>query len=83
MTLSGSDRLVLVTTEDCHLCERAHEVLGELGVSVRELDVGGEAARALAARGVPLSFLPVLCDGERLIAYGRFSEKRLRKELGL
>ena len=25
--------------------------------------------------------MPVLTDGERVIAYGRFSEKRLRKEL--
>ena len=79
----GSSQLLLVTTVDCHFCERAHEVLEELDVEVRELDVASDEARALAERGIPLSFLPVLTDGERLIVYGRFSERRLRKELAL
>lgn len=74
--------LVLVTSEGCHLCEHAHEVLDQLGVDAREVDVGGAEARELAERAVPLAFLPVLTDGRRVIAYGRFSEKRLRKELG-
>lgn len=73
--------LLLVTTDDCHLCERARAVLGSLGVEVREAAVHTDEARALAARGIPLSFLPVLTDGERVIAYGRFSEQRLRREL--
>src|SRR5581483_3726549 len=45
--------------------------------------VGADEAATLARRGIPLSFLPVLTDGERAIAYGRFSERRLRRELGL
>lgn len=73
--------LTLVTQEECHLCEHAHEVLEALGISVREVRVDSAEARALAGRGIPLAFLPVLTDGERVIAYGRFSEKRLRKEL--
>jgi glutaredoxin len=73
--------LVLVTTRDCHFCERAHDVLDELGVPAREIDVGGAEAQALAARGIPLAFLPVLTDGERTIAYGRFSARRLRRDL--
>ena len=73
--------LTLVTAIDCHLCERAHDVLAQLGVPAREVLVESVEAGALAARGIPLSFLPVLTDGERVIAYGRFSEKRLRKEL--
>jgi hypothetical protein len=40
-------------------------------------------ASELAQRGIPLAFLPVLTDGERVIAFGRFSERRLRKELEL
>ena len=75
--------LILVTGDDCHLCEHGREVLSGLGVDAREVAVDGEEAAALAARGVPLGFLPVLTDGARLIAYGRFSEKRLRRELGL
>ena len=77
------DQLALVTTSDCHFCEHARQVLDELGLEPCELDVGSADAGELARRGIPLAFLPVLTDGERVIAYGRFSAKRLRKELGL
>jgi hypothetical protein len=75
--------LVYVTTGDCHLCAHGRGVLDELGVERREISDGSAEAAALAAAGIPLSFMPVLTDGQRLIAYGRFSAKRLRKELGL
>lgn len=75
--------LELVTSDDCRFCVRAHDVLDRLGVRAQELAIDSPEAAALAARGIPLAFLPVLTDGERVIAYGRFSEKRLRKELGL
>ena len=75
--------LVLITTEDCHFCEHGRGVLDSLGVEHREIaDSSGEAA-ALAACGIPLACMPVLTDGERVIAYGRLSAKRLRKELAL
>lgn len=80
---SSIGRLLLVTAADCHLCEHARSVLIGLGVEVREIPVDSTEARGLAERGIPLAFLPVLTDGERLIAYGRFSAKRLRKDLGL
>ncbi len=76
-----TDTLILVTGDDCHLCEHGRHVLAALGVDAREVAVDGAEAAALAARGIPLAFLPVLTDGTRLIAYGRFSEKRLRREL--
>ena len=80
--MTGATReLLLVTTEDCHLCAHAHAVLDDLGIAARDHSIDSAEALALAARGIPLSFLPALTDGERLIAYGRFSEKRLRKEL--
>ena len=75
--------LVYVTTDDCHFCERGHAVLDELGVERREVSDNSAEAEQLAASGIPLSFLPVLTDGFRVVAYGRFSEKRLRRELGL
>lgn len=75
------EELLLVTTDDCHFCERAHAVLDGLGVATRDVSVHSDEATALAARGIPLAFLPVLTDGDRVIAYGRFSEKRLRKHL--
>ncbi len=75
--------LILVTSDDCHLCTRAHELLARIGVEPNVLDVGSTEAAALAAAGIALAFLPVLTDGRRVIAYGRFSEKRLEKELAL
>jgi hypothetical protein len=73
--------LLLVTASDCHLCEHAQAVLAELGIGVREVLLGSADADALAARGIPLMFLPVLTDGERVIAYGRLSKRRLQKDL--
>lgn len=73
--------LLYITTDDCHLCEHGREVLDTLGVERREISDSSEEAAGLAASGIPLSFMPVLTDGQRVIAYGRLSEKRLRKEL--
>ncbi len=75
--------LVLITTADCHLCEHGRTVLDSLRVERREIDDTSAEAAALAAMGIPLSFMPVLTDGKRVIAYGRLSEGRLRKELAL
>lgn len=75
--------LVLVTSHDCHLCVHGQDVLERLGLAAHEVDIDSEEAQALASAGAPLSFLPVLWNGSRVVAYGRFSEKRLRKELGL
>jgi glutaredoxin len=77
------DLLTYVTTEDCHFCDHSRAVLNELGIARREVAADSAEAEQLAAAGIPLAFLPVLTDGERVIAYGRFSEKRLRKELAL
>jgi hypothetical protein len=82
MAVAASD-LLLVTSEGCHLCEHARTTLASLGLQARELSVESEVARRLASQGVPLAFLPVLLDGTRLVAYGRLSERRLRKDLEL
>jgi len=50
-------------------------------VPFREVSIDSPEAAALADRGVALAFLPVLVDGERVVAYGRFSQKRLQKDL--
>jgi hypothetical protein len=80
---STTDTLTFVTGLDCHLCEHGRQVLARLDVRVREVDVEGDEAAVIASGGVPLAFLPVLTDGARVLAYGRFSERRLRKELAL
>ena len=78
----GNADLLLVTAPDCHHCVHARSVLAALSLEAREVDVDSEEAAELTARGVPLAFLPVLCDGKRVLAYGRFSERRLRRDLG-
>lgn len=78
-----TDTLILITGDDCHLCEHGRQVLSALDVDVREVAVDSAEAVVLATRGIPLAFLPVLTDGSRLVAYGRLSEMRLRRELGL
>lgn len=75
--------LVLVEADGCLFCKRAREVLDALGVEARTVMADSAEATSLSLRGIPLAFLPVLTDGERLIAYGRFSQKHLRRELGL
>lgn len=75
--------LVYVTTDDCHFCEHGRGVLDALGLDRVEVSVHSDEARRLGECGIPLAFLPVLTDGERVIAYGRLSEKRLRRELAL
>jgi len=72
---------VLISSRDCHLCSHARAVLASLQLEAREIDVDSAEATQLATRGVPLAFLPVLWDGERVVAYGRLSEKALRKTL--
>jgi glutaredoxin len=74
--------LVLITSDGCHFCEHARDVLASAGVSAREVRVESDEALRLAEAGVPLAFLPVLWDGARVAAYGRLSERRLRRELG-
>lgn len=75
--------LTLITGNDCHLCERARVVLDAFAVRFREISIDSPEAHALAGRGIALAFLPVLTDGERVVAYGRFSQKRLQKDLSL
>ena len=73
--------LILITSPDCHLCAHGRAVLAALEIAVREIDVESEEADELARRGVPLAFLPVLVAGTRALAYGRLSERALRRKL--
>ncbi len=68
--------LLFVTSRDCHLCDHGRGVLAGLGVNAREIDADSAEAAALATAGLPLTFLPVLWDGRRVLGYGRLSEKR-------
>ncbi len=74
--------LVLITTPECHLCSHAHVVLDALSLKFREIDVDSPEAKELARAGIPLAFMPVLWDGQRVLGYGRLSERKLRRDLG-
>lgn len=76
--------VTVLTQADCAWCDRAKAVLGhlsaEMGFTVRELDVNGDQGRRLAEQH-RLVFVPgVVCDGQ-LVAYGRVSERALRRRL--
>ena len=77
-------QLRLLTSTDCHLCEHGKQVLAQLAgeglLSWRALDDHSPEGRALAQEAPPLR--PVLFDdGGRVLAYGRLSARRLRKQL--
>jgi hypothetical protein len=72
--------LVLLTAPDCHLCNHGCNVLEALGVDWREVHSESEEGQRLAAAAPPMR--PVLFDADgRVLAYGRLSLKRLRKQL--
>ena len=75
--------LVLLTARDCHLCSHGREILDGLAaegaLSWREVDGDSTEGVRLAATAPPLR--PVLYDRDgRVLAYGRLSAKRLRRE---
>lgn len=72
--------LILLTAPDCHLCEHAKLVLDELGVPWRAVSEEADEGRRLAAGSPPMRPVLYTADG-RLLAYGRLSLKRLRKQL--
>ena len=75
---------LLISTSDCHLCERARQVLGHLaserGLQVEEMDWDDPRAAELLERdGIP--FPPAIYLDGRFAAYGRVSEGALRRRL--
>lgn len=76
--------LMLLTARDCHLCAHGREVLDEIAADGhlrwREVDADSDEGQALAAAAPPLR--PVLYDADgHVLAYGRLSARRLRREL--
>jgi Glutaredoxin-like domain (DUF836) len=76
--------LTLLTTRDCHLCAHGRDVLDELAADglLRwdAIDADSDEGQSFAAIAPPIR--PVLFDaGGHVLAYGRLSAKRLRREL--
>ena len=79
-----SDRLVYVTTPNCHFCEEGWSVVqrlgAEAGTPVERIDWDDPRAAELTADDPPM-FPPALYLEKALLGYGRLSERRLRKLL--
>jgi len=77
--------ITLLTQEDCGYCEHAKKVLARVGedhpLEVTEIDLASEEGRTLADEARVMFAPGVLVDG-RPFAYGRLSERKLRRELG-
>ncbi|WP_329295874.1 thioredoxin family protein [Streptomyces pseudovenezuelae] len=72
--------LTLLTQPDCAWCDRAKKLLGDFEAEVTEVSLDTAEGREVAARH-RLLFAPGLLHNDRLIAYGRISERALRREL--
>lgn len=76
--------ITLLTQADCALCVHAKQVLEKVGadhpLTVTEIDLGSEEGQRLAMQAQVLFAPGILLDG-RPFAYGRLSERRLRRAL--
>jgi len=80
----GRVEVLLLTQDDCALCEQGKQVLErlelEFPLAVESRYLASEEGRALAERG-GLLFPPGLFVDGQPFSYGRVSERRLRREL--
>ena len=76
--------VILLSQEECKLCEQAKSVLerlaGEYPLTLSMLDLSSDEGRAMADSGGVLFPPGVFLDGEPF-SYGRLSERKLRREL--
>jgi hypothetical protein len=75
---------LLLTAHDCHLCDHGRQILDTITadglLTWREVDADTEEGHRLATTAPPLR--PVLFDPDgRVIAYGRLSARRLRRQI--
>lgn len=77
-------RITLLTQEDCRLCDQAKEVLARVAddhqLEIEEISVTSDTGRTLAIQAGILFAPGVLVDGVPF-AFGRLSERKLRKAL--
>lgn len=76
--------VTLLTQPECHLCDHAKTVLDNVArehpLTVTEIDLQSDAGRRIAEDAGILFAPGVLLDGQPF-AYGRLSERKLRKTL--
>jgi hypothetical protein len=83
MTMSAS-RLVYLTAPDCAFCADGRAIVNglarETGLEVEELPWDSPRGKALVDRD-GVFFPPAVYLDDRLLGYGRVSERKLRKQL--
>lgn len=76
--------IVVLTADDCHLCQQGKETLGKLGrefpLEVEEVALESERGRGLAEQYGVL-FPPGLFLEGSFVGFGRVSERKVRKLL--
>jgi hypothetical protein len=76
--------LVYLTSPDCAFCTDGRAIVQrlarEMGLDVSELSWDSPRGRALVAQGGAY-FPPAVYLDDRLLGYGRVSERKLRKQL--
>jgi glutaredoxin len=77
-------QVVLLTQEQCAFCDEAKTILerlaGEFPLEIATVDLQSEEGQQLALGGGVLFPPGIFVDGDP-VAYGRPSERRLRREL--
>jgi len=82
--VTASRRITLLTQADCGLCDHAKRVLARVArdhpLDVEEISLASDTGRNLATQAGVLFAPGVLMDGVPF-AFGRLSERKLRKAL--
>lgn len=82
--MTAPAEVIVLVQPACSLCDHAKSVLARVAVdhplTVREVALADDEGRALAERGGVLFAPGIFLDGVPF-AFGRLSEKRLRKAL--
>lgn len=77
-------QVILLTKDDCAFCDLAKEILqrirSDLPIEIVTIDINSSEGEELAQRGGILFPPGIFIEGEA-VAYGRPSERRLRKEI--
>ncbi len=83
--MTETRRVLLLTAEDCHLCEQGKDVLERLGrdfpLEVEEIPLESTRGEELA-RQFGVLFPPGLFLDGSFLGFGRVSERKLRRLLG-
>lgn len=84
MSTAGARRVLLLTQDDCAVCDQAKDVLDRVAagtpLDVEEIGLGTKRGSELARRA-RLLFAPGVFVDRTFLSHGRLSEKKFRRAL--